>query len=91
MGSILNCAALRAFIRGCLSKLDAVNRVRAGRVDIFPINDSVSFMGCAPLVLWAIAIGFGLRLIDAMGRLLGGSRGAHMKLWSLIFTSSVCK
>ena len=47
-------------------------------------TDSVAFIGALHLALWAIGIGFGLRLIGAMGRLLGGSAG-QMKLWSLIF------
>ena len=48
-------------------------------------TDSVAFMGALHLALWAIGIGFGLRLIGAMGRLLGGSAASQMKLWSLIF------
>jgi hypothetical protein len=48
-------------------------------------TDSVPFMGALHLALWAIGIGFGLRLIGAMGRLLGGSAASQMKLWSLIF------
>lgn len=48
-------------------------------------TDSIPFMGGLHLILWVIAIGFGLRLIGAMGRLLGGSTGGQMKLWSLIF------
>ena len=48
-------------------------------------TDSIPFMGGLHLILWVIAIGFGLRLIGAMGGLLGGSAGGQMKLWSLIF------
>ena len=48
-------------------------------------TDSVPFMGGLHLILWVIAIGFGLRLIGAMGRLLAGSTGDQMKLWNLIF------
>lgn len=48
-------------------------------------TDSIPFMGGLHLILWVIAISFGLRLIGAMGRLLGGSTGGQMKLWSLIF------
>jgi hypothetical protein len=48
-------------------------------------TDSVAFMGALHLTLWAIGIGFGLRLIDAMGRLLSGSVRSHLKLWGFIF------
>jgi hypothetical protein len=48
-------------------------------------TDSVAFMGALHLTLWIIGIGFGLRLIGAMGRLLGGSATGHMKLWGAIF------
>jgi hypothetical protein len=52
-------------------------------------TDSVAFMGTLHLILWAIGISFGLRLIEAMGRLLSGSARSHMKLWGLIFVA-VC-
>ena len=48
-------------------------------------TDSIPFMGGLHLILWVIAIGFGLRLIGAMRRLLAGATGGQMKLWSLIF------
>jgi hypothetical protein len=48
-------------------------------------TDSVAFMGALHLVLWAIGISFGLRLIEAMGRLLTGSARSHLKLWGVIF------
>jgi hypothetical protein len=48
-------------------------------------TDSIPFMGGLHLILWVIAIGFGLRLIGAMGGLLAASVGGQMKLWSLIF------
>ena len=48
-------------------------------------TDSIPFMGGLHLILWVIAISFGLRLIGAMGRLLAGPTGGQMKLWSLIF------
>ena len=48
-------------------------------------TDSIPFMGGLHLILWMIAIGIGLRLIGAMGRLLAGSTGGQMTLWSLIF------
>jgi hypothetical protein len=48
-------------------------------------TDSIPFMGALHLILWVIAIGFGLRLLGAMGRLLAASTGGQMKLWNLIF------
>ena len=36
-------------------------------------TDSVAFMGALHLAFWVIGIRFGLRLIDAMGRFLGGA------------------
>jgi hypothetical protein len=48
-------------------------------------TDSIPFMGGLHLVLWMIAIAFGLRLIGAMARQLAGPTGGQMKLWNLIF------
>src|ERR1041384_5119040 len=49
-------------------------------------TDSVAFMGALHLLLWAIGIKFGLRLLQGMTFLLGASRqGHHMKGWSAIF------
>jgi hypothetical protein len=48
-------------------------------------TDSIPFMGALHLILWVISIGFGLRLLGAMGRLMAGSTGGQMKLWNLIF------
>jgi hypothetical protein len=48
-------------------------------------TDSVAFMAALHLALWAIGMMFGLRLIEAMGHLLGGSPRTHLKLWSFIF------
>ena len=48
-------------------------------------TDSVAFMGALHLLLWAIAIGLGLRLIGATSRLLSGRSHGHMALWNLIF------
>ena len=48
-------------------------------------TDSIPFIGALHLILWIIAISFGLRLIGEMGRLLAGPTGGQMKLWNLIF------
>jgi hypothetical protein len=48
-------------------------------------TDSIAFMGALHLIFWAIGIGFGLRLIEAMTRLLGSAVRGHLKLWSAIF------
>lgn len=48
-------------------------------------TDSVAFMGGLHIGLWAIGILFGLRLLQAMGCLLGSSARAHLRLWSFIF------
>lgn len=49
-------------------------------------TDSIAFMAALHLLLWAIGINFGLRLLQAMSFLLSGSRHSqHMKLWSAIF------
>lgn len=48
-------------------------------------TDSVAFMSALHIGLWAIGIAFGLRLIDAMSRLLSGSVRSHLKLWGCIF------
>lgn len=48
-------------------------------------TDSVAFMSGLHLGLWAIGTIFGLRLIDAMGRLLSNAGRNHLKLWGFIF------
>lgn len=48
-------------------------------------TDSVAFMAALHIALWTVGIIFGLRLIDAMGRLLSGSTRSHLKLWGFIF------
>ena len=48
-------------------------------------TDSVGFIAALHIALWVIGILFGLRMIQTMGRLLGVSRRANLKLWSLIF------
>jgi hypothetical protein len=48
-------------------------------------TDSVAFMSTLHVGLWAIGIGFGLRLIEAMGQSLNGSIRSHLKLWGFIF------
>ena len=48
-------------------------------------TDSVAFMAGVHIGLWAIGILSGLRLIQAMARLLGGSARAYLRLWSVIF------
>lgn len=48
-------------------------------------TDSVAFMGALHIALWVVGITFGLRLIGAMGRVLSGSGGGHLKLWGFIF------
>src|SRR5437764_9678184 len=47
--------------------------------------DSVAFMAALHIGLWAIGIAFGLRLIEAMGRLLSDSARSHLQLWGWIF------
>ena len=42
-------------------------------------------MAALHIGLWAIGIMFGLRLLEAMGHLLGRSARTHLKLWSVIF------
>jgi hypothetical protein len=48
-------------------------------------TDSIAFISVLHIGLWAIAIIFGLRLIQAMGRLLSPSSRNHLKLWGCIF------
>ena len=48
-------------------------------------TDSVAFMAALHIGLWGIGIMFGLRLLEAMGHLLGGSTRNHLKSWSVIF------
>jgi hypothetical protein len=48
-------------------------------------TDSIAFMAALHIGFWAIGIGFGLRLITAMGRFLSGSSQNHLKLWGFIF------
>jgi len=48
-------------------------------------TDSAAFMAALHIALWAIGIMFGLRLLEAMGHLLGGFARNHLKFWSVIF------
>jgi len=48
-------------------------------------TDSVAFMAALHIGLWTIGIMFGLRLLEGMGHLLGGSARNHLKFWSVIF------
>ncbi|MEO7725323.1 MAG: hypothetical protein ABIU29_11675 [Chthoniobacterales bacterium] len=48
-------------------------------------TDSVAFMGTLHLLFWIIGLLFGLRLIDGIARLLGGSDRGHLKTWTVIF------
>jgi len=48
-------------------------------------TDSVAFMGTLHLFFWMIGLLFGLRLIDGIIRLLGGTDGGHLKTWTAIF------
>jgi len=48
-------------------------------------TDSIVFMGILHLLFWAIGIRFGLRLIRAMTRFLGGRPNGHLQVWSAIF------
>ena len=63
----------------------ALNRIRAGRLDLFTINGLRRVHGCA--AHWSVGdrdyVWF--RLLEAMGHLLGCSARTHLKLWSVIF------
>lgn len=48
-------------------------------------TDSVALMGTLHLLFWLIGLLFGLRLIDGIVRLLGGTDGGQLKTWTVIF------
>ena len=48
-------------------------------------TESVAFMAALHIGLWAIGIMFGLRLLEGMAHVLGGSARNHLKFWSMIF------
>ena len=48
-------------------------------------TDSVAFMAALHIGLWAIGMMVGLRLLEAMSHLLGGSVRNYLKLWNAIF------
>ena len=48
-------------------------------------SDSVVFMGALHLLLWAVGIHFGLRLIKAMSQFLSGTTRNQLRLWGFIF------
>lgn len=48
-------------------------------------TDSVAFMGALHLLFWTIGILFGFRLLRAGVRFLGGSGGAHLSIWCVVF------
>lgn len=48
-------------------------------------TDSVAFMGTLHLIMWAVGISFGMRLIEGMGQWLSGTGRGHLKVWGMIF------
>ncbi len=48
-------------------------------------TDSIPLMGALHLLFWFIAVGFGLRLLNAAGAFFGSGARLHLKLWNLIF------
>ena len=48
-------------------------------------TDSIGFISALHILLWLIAIGFGLRLVGATNRWLSGTRRSHTTIWSCIF------
>jgi hypothetical protein len=48
-------------------------------------TDSIGFISTLHIVLWLIAISFGLRMISAANRWLSGTRRSHTTIWSCIF------
>lgn len=48
-------------------------------------TDSIPLMGALHLLFWLIAVGFGLRMLNAAGALFGSGRRMHVRLWNLIF------
>ncbi|MFL6526930.1 MAG: hypothetical protein ACJ8IQ_02405 [Chthoniobacterales bacterium] len=48
-------------------------------------TDSIGVIATLHIILWLIAIGFGLRIISAANRWLSGTRRSHTTIWSCIF------
>lgn len=48
-------------------------------------TQSVAFIGTFHILLWLIAISFGLRIISATNRWLSATRRSHTTIWSCIF------
>lgn len=48
-------------------------------------TESTAFIGALHILLWLIAINFGLRIISATNRWLSATRRSHTKIWSCIF------
>ena len=48
-------------------------------------TESVAFMGTLHLAFWLIALGFGLRLIGLMMKMMGVESKSHLKVWTVIF------
>lgn len=48
-------------------------------------TDSIAFIGALHILLWLIALSFGLRIISATNRWLSATRRSHTAIWSCIF------
>ncbi len=48
-------------------------------------TESVAFMGALHLAFWLVALGFGLRLLGLMMKMVGVQSTSHLKVWTIIF------
>ncbi|MEO5722277.1 MAG: hypothetical protein ABIR71_12510 [Chthoniobacterales bacterium] len=72
------------FAAVCLAALLLVGFAPVGWI-FSQSTDSIPLIGALHLLFWIIAVGFGLRLLNAAGAFFGSGGRLHLKLWNLIF------
>ncbi|MGB1261143.1 MAG: hypothetical protein ACPG6P_13950 [Akkermansiaceae bacterium] len=48
-------------------------------------SNSLVFFGFLSLAIWFVCVIFGLRVVTRASKSLGGGRGGHLQLWTIIF------
>lgn len=72
------------FTAVCLASLLLIGFAPVGWI-FSQSTDSIPLMGALHLLFWLIAIGFGLRLLNAATRLFARGARTHLRLWNFIF------
>ncbi|MGJ8677903.1 MAG: hypothetical protein ACSHX0_10330 [Akkermansiaceae bacterium] len=49
-------------------------------------SNSTFFFGSLAIIVWLLSLVFGLRILTRASKSMGGSKTAHLRVWSIIFT-----